>query len=684
MKRASRRWLALALVLAACTKPSPEPRRPFPPPGPPPPPAPVVAPAAPPRFDAVPRLAFNRVAADLDLPLFWANDGNGNGAVDPEELATLWGVWATAPAWTQGSSFAPAFLDVYPTLARVAATGVDVSRLAADEQRRRRAVLAELAQGRPSLVANDFRNAPAEDRAIVDHVLRAAVVIERIFARQRGTLGMEARIAADDTASRMLFFRNQGPWCERPKTERDPDCSAVPGLPPKVVGLYPPELQKDPQFCKALEARKDQDKLLSPFTVVVAKGADLETVPFHVAYKADMDDVAKELDLAAAAVASPGEAKLKAYLAAAARAFRDNEWGPADEAWAQMSVDNSKWYLRIGPDEVYTDPCSRKAGFHVSFALINRDSLKWQRMLDPLKADMEGALAKLAGKPYKARKVTFHLPDFIDIVLNAGDSRSAVGGTIGQSLPNWGPVANEGRGRTVAMTNLYTDKDSEQAFLDGTKALFCKGTQADVAFAPDLVVMSTVLHEAAHNLGPAHEYAVDGKKDAAIFGGPLASTLEELKAQTSALFFVDWLAGKKLVDERTALRSHIRDIAWCFGHIASGMYAADGSPKPYSQLASIQVGTFLKAGAVEWKAAETAPNGSDKGCFEVHGDKLAASIRALEEEVLHVKARGDKAAAKKLVADLVDKDDEWKRLRGVIQERWLRAPSASFVYSVRR
>ena len=40
-----------------------------------------------------------------------------------------------------------------------------------------------------------------------------------------------------------------------------------------------------------------------------------------------------------------------------------------------------------------------------------------------------------------------------------------------------------------------------------------------------------MLHEAAHNLGPAHEYKVKGKTDDQVFGGPLASTLEELKAQ---------------------------------------------------------------------------------------------------------------------------------------------------------
>ena len=127
-----------------------------------------------------------------------------------------------------------------------------------------------------------------------------------------------------------------------------------------------------------------------------------------------------------------------------------------------MNVDNSKWYVRVAPDETYWEPCAHKAGFHLTFARINQGSQAWQDKLVPVQQEMEEAIAERAGAPYKARKVTFHLPDFIDIVVNAGDDRDPLGATIGQSLPNWGPVANEGRGRTVAMVNIYTDPDSRR------------------------------------------------------------------------------------------------------------------------------------------------------------------------------------------------------------------------------
>jgi len=533
----------------------------------------------------------------------------------------------------------------------------------------------------------------ANDQAIVKNIVEAAQLIEQIYAKQIGVAELRAQVAADDKAAQMLIYRNQTTACAAPKTEKNPDCSALGSKQKPPSGLYPANLQgADGKFCEELEKRKDADKLLHQFvTVAVRQGGksegnpatdELEPVRYHIAYRAEMEAVSAKLK-AAAAHTDASEAVFAAYLFAAAQSFLDNKWGPADEAWAKMNAENSKWYLRIGPDETYFEPCSRKAGFHVSFARINQDSLAWQKKLEPHKADMEGALAALAGPPYKARAVSFHLPDFIDIVLNAGDSRDALGGTIGQSLPNWGAVANEGRGRTVAMVNLYSDKDSEAAWTSQASSLLCKDTMAQATFDPKLAVMSTVLHEAAHNLGPAHEYKVAGKTDDQIFGGPLASMLEELKAQTAALYFSEWLVDKGAVDKAAAVGSHLRDVTWAFGHIAAGMYNAEGKIKAYSQLAAIQMGTLYRQGALTWNADEVAANGTDKGCVRVDMAKWRPAVDELAKVVLGIKGRGDKALAEATRKGIVDDDVEFAKLREVITERWLRSPKASFVYGIK-
>jgi hypothetical protein len=584
--------------------------------------------------------------------------------------------------WVAGNELTPRFVESYEQIVALHAKGAAGQGVKPDEAKRRAAVRAELSQARPMAVVTTFQGASREERAVVGHIMAASAIIERIYAKQGGWDALRSQVPLDDRASQMLLYRNQGPWCAAPRTESDPDCNAIPARPRRLSGLYPARLQEDPKFCDKLGKDPDGEKLLHPFVVVRERGDKLEAVPYNEEYGADMALVGQELRAAGEALQSPNERALKAYLLAAAGAFVDNDWERADEAWSRMNAANSRYYLRIGPDEVYSEPCQRKAAFHVSFARINQGSLEWQRKLEPVKNDMERALAELAGEPYKARQVSFQLPDFVDVVLNAGDSRDAYGATIGQSLPNFGKVATESRGRTVAMVNLYTDPDSVAVLQQQASALLCGATMASFGPESDALVLSTVLHEAAHNLGPANEYKIKGKKATQIFGGPLASVMEELKAQSSALYFATWLGQKGIIEPKLAERSHVRDMVWAFGHIARGMYGAQKEPKPYSQLAAIQLGTLRDAGAVEWRADELAHNGKDKGCFAFQLDRFPASVEGLVRQAAGTLARGDKDKAKELIRRYVDVTGDAQTLLDTIRDRWQRAPVASFVYSI--
>lgn len=630
-------------------------------------------------YEEIKRADFNQRAAELYLPVFWREDSNNNGIVEPAEVAVLTGYpQGERSIWIDASgAFTPAFATAYDQMSRPAALPAGEP-----ERSRQRLVLQELSQGRPTLVETDLTGISAGEQQMVEHLLNVAQAIERIYARQKGVFGMDARIPDTDRASRMLFHRNQSPFCEAPLTENNPACSALAEKPPRIFGLYPDKTQNAPDFCQLLTQEPNAADLMGHFNVVVPgdKPGTYKTVPYSQAYREDMETAAKELE-AAAADLGDDEAAMKAYLLATANSFRSNDWEPANAAWVAMNARNSKWYARIGPDEVYFEPCAWKAGFALQLARINPDSIEWQKKLDPMKGEMEKVIAAMAGKPYRARKVNFTIPDFIDVVLNAGDQRNAHGATIGQSLPNWGPVAEKG-GRTVAMTNLYTDADSRDQQAQLMSSLFCKATNALATTTPRESLITSLLHEAAHNLGPSHEYAVNGKVDDVIFGGPLASTLEELKAQTSSMFLTDWLVTKGVFTQDEARKIHLRDIAWEFGHISRGMYTADGTPRNYSQLAAMQLGSFVKAGAVTWNAEEMAANGTDKGCIAVDFDKLSEAVKSFETTVLQIKASGDKARAEQLKAEFVDAKDAFADLKAVIAERWLRAPRASFVYSI--
>ena len=605
---------------------------------------------------ALPRADFNRLACKANLPLFWMQDKNGDKALNADELAVTGD--ARAKKYIKKGKLTKGFTRAYQALR---------------ELRRQEAVARELDGGRPTLVRSDLTGMTAAEKKVLTQLLAAGKIIEELYSRQTGAFKLRRGLARAGAASKTLFWRNHGPRCHTPGTSKDPFCSGLPSFPPRRSEAYPADVAQDDAMCKTLQAHKDAKALLNPFTVVQRVKGELTAVPLNKVYGKKMKAVAKKLRAAAKVVA--GDAKEKAfhaYLLAAAAGFETNTWERPDEAWAAMNAKNSKWYLRIAPDEVYFDPCQQKAGFHMALARIDQGSLEWQQKLTPLRKKMEGDLAKIIGKAYKARDVKFHMPDFIRVVQNAGDSRHPLGAVIGQSLPNWGKVAQEGRGRTVVMTNFYTDPDSQQIMRLKAKALLSKASLKHFTSDQRPFRINIILHEASHNFGPHSDYRVKGKAPKVLFGGKLASTMEELKAQTAGLWFLQFLRKHKLIDDKTLHQAYTQAILWCFGHIAQGMYTPGGNVKPYSQLAAVQIGFFMEQGALSYR----------KGRFSINFKKLPGAVEKLTRKVGQIKATGNRTAADKLITNYIkgkgSKLVHMKRIRKVV----LKYPKETFLYSV--
>ncbi len=636
--------------------------------------------AAIPALDQLDRTSFNHAAMRLNLPIFWVYEETPSKEVRPELLTTL-NFFPTELVWKdENGKFTQDFYDAYQKMVDIMKDPLRGAEVGEAEKTRLTKVADELDQGAVTLVATDFSKSSDDEKKFVEAMLKAGKAIDNLYAKQTGLDKALEKIPADDVMSRSMARRNWGILPQSPKVKDDKACRALAGDEKIYVGVYPEELQKDDNFCEALQARPDAEALSTPFTAIIKDGENLKAVPYNEYFKADMAAVSAALKEAAATLSgNEKEMALQKYLTAASESFLSNDWEPANEAWAAMNSTNSAWYVRVAPDEVYWEPCALKAGFHLTFARINPDALAWQEKLTPLQQEMEDKLAKVAGKPYKSHKVSFHLPDFIDIVINSGDDRDAFGATIGQSLPNWGPVANEGRGRTVAMSNLYTDPDSLRDRRTLASSLF---TEKDLELLKDSTgpgLLSTILHEATHNLGPAHEYKVNGKVDDAIFGGGLATLAEEFKAQSGSLWFLPYLVEKGVITQEMSDKSYADAVYWSFGHIARGM-TSNGRIQPYSQLAAIQLGMMMEDGAVEYNPEVLAANGKDKGAFILHLDKMAAASDRIMKSIAQIKAKGDKAGLEKLqkqhaFGTAIPFD--------VIQERMLRLPKTSFVYSVK-
>jgi len=606
---------------------------------------------------ALSRTDFNRLACQANQPLFWVVDKNKNKVLDAGELAVT-GAGNTLAKYESRGKLSRRFVKAYRALR---------------ELRRREAVARELDGGRPTLVRSDLTGMSSAEKKVLKQLLAAGKIIEELYLHQTGAFKLKRGLAKAGAASKTLFWRNHGPWCHTPGTAKDPFCNALPGFPKRFSEAYPADAPQDDAMCKSLQKHAKAKELLNPFTVVKRVKGELTAVPLNKVYGKQMKAVAKKLRAAAKVVArDAGEKAFQTYLLEAAKGFETNKWERADEAWAAMNAKNSKWYLRIAPDEVYFDPCQQKAGFHMALARIDQGSLEWQKKLTPLRKKMEGGLAKLIGAAYKARNVRFHMPDFIKVVQNNGDSRHPLGVIIGQSLPNWGKVAREGRGRTVVMTHLYTDPDSMRIMRLKARALLSKASLAHYTADQRPFLINIILHEASHNFGPHSDFRVKGKVPKVIFGGKLASIMEELKAQTAALWYLQFLRKHKLIDDKTLKQAYTQAILWCFGHIAQGMFTPGGNVKSYSQLAAVQIGYFIEQGALTYK----------RGRFTINFKKLPGAVDKLTKKVGLIKATGNRTAARKLIDRYVkgksSKLVRMKRIRKVV----LKYPKATFLYSV--
>ncbi|MEK7746262.1 MAG: hypothetical protein AAB576_06310, partial [Elusimicrobiota bacterium] len=235
----------------------------------------------------------------------------------------------------------------------------------------------------------------------------------------------------------------------------------------------------------------------------------------------------------------------------------------------------------------------------------------------------------------------------------------------------------EGRRRTVVMTNLYEDPDSKKTAREKAAWMLDEKSLAYYPSDKEPGLVSTILHEAAHNLGPHGDYRVEGRTPSDIFGGRVEGVLEELKAQTAALWSLDFLLKKGLLTQDQVRRAYAHDIVWCLGHIANGMTTDTGAPKPYSQLSAVQIGTFLRSGALRWTAGEDAVER-----LRIDFDRLPAAVEGLLREAGRIKASGDADAAKALLSDFVTGEGSRLVRMKDVQDRLRRFPKEAYSYTV--
>ncbi|MBI2974603.1 MAG: hypothetical protein HYY43_03335 [Deltaproteobacteria bacterium] len=440
--------------------------------------------------------------------------------------------------------------------------------------------------------------------------------------------------AKGDVNSIRLFERNAGAFCGRYGDAEK--CSVLQDFTePKIGAIMWPDDMDEKAFeeIKSKTADPNKDPLLSPFTVVKkSNDGTLTAIPYakFEPFRNYLEKIAALMEQAAGVDGiDPSFAN---QLKLQAEAFRSDDPRPyfnSDDAWGKAAGELD---LTIGPYETYEDPYGTKAFFEFGLGVEDKEATDVIKKFLPLLPHIEQMFSLAVGpEVYQAKNIT-NIPPLrvVRIIAASGEMRKAGGPAIAFSLPNIGPMADEGMTKRVIMSNHHEAKYKILSAL------------AEIAIVPEQLgdidaqsfVFDSTFHEIMHGIGPKREAKV-GDSNVFLSLGEYYDALEEAKANVGGVW-----AAKFLVDNGVITAEQLKKIYTTY---VAGLLRIMrfGAKEAHARGAAFEFSYLYSHGGIEERG--------DK--FAVNYEKLPDALNSIVAEIGHAQAKGDKAAAKALLED---------------------------------
>ena len=451
-------------------------------------------------------------------------------------------------------------------------------------------------------------------------LVQAAQVMDDLYWQQSWDGDRAALLQrAPDAGTRDLVALNFGPW-----DRLNEDKPLLEGIGPRPPGatFYPADMTTQ-EFEQAELADK------ASWYTLLRRDANgkLVTVPYHVAYKADLERAAGLLREAAKLSA---DASFASYLELRAKALLDDDFQASDLAW--MDMKSNPVDIVIGPIESYEDALFGYKTAYEGIVLVKDQ--EWSQRLtrfaqflpelqrglpvpDKYKAQMPGSNADL--NAYAA-------------VYYGGDANVGAK-TIAINLPNDEEVQLQKGTRRLQLENVMQAK-FDAIMLPIAKQLVADDQLQHVTF--DAFFQNTMFHEVAHGLGIKN--TLNGKGTVSEALKDQASSFEEGKADVLGLYMVQKLADKGEMDKAKLLDNYVTFLAGIMRSVRFG--AADAHAKANM----VRFNFFAEQGAFS-RDAQT-------GRYRVDAEKMRKAIDALSAKLLTIQGDGDYTGAKQLTDTL--------------------------------
>jgi hypothetical protein len=446
-------------------------------------------------------------------------------------------------------------------------------------------------------------------------LVQASEEMDTLFWKQSYANRDELLAKVDDPAVRDFIEQNFGPW-----DRVNADTPFVDGVGPRPPGgeFYPADMTKE-EFAAADIADKS-----SWYTLLRRDEAGkLVTVPYHVAYREDLERVAALLRRAADL---SDHAEFAAYLRMRADALLTDDFQPSDMAW--MAMKTNPVDIVIGPIESYEDQLFGTKTAYEGVVLIK--DMEWSAKLarfaaflpelqrglpvpDAYKAQMPGSDADL--NAYRA--------------VHYGGNANVGPKTIAINLPNDEEVQLARGTRRLQLENVMQAK-FDHILMPIAKQLIAEDQLKHVTF--DAFFEDTMFHEVAHGLGI--KKTLDGKGTVSEALKDYGSSFEEGKADVLGLYLITALTEKGELDKAKLQDSYVTFLA---GILRSVRF---GATDAHAKANMVRFNFFAERRAFARDPAT--------GRYRVDFDKMKAAMNALSETLLTIQGDGDYAKAKEL------------------------------------
>ena len=482
---------------------------------------------------------------------------------------------------------------------------------------------AEMTAPRPDIYAEfaltaDLSHLSDRQRQMIGVLIEASEIMDDLFWRQAWADDYETRLAAiDDEQARLFAELNYGPW-----DRLADDAPFVKGVGPKPLGanFYPADISREEFEAAYLPGKKGLYSLLRRGTA-----GELVLVPYHVAYKDELQQAAELLRRAADLADDP---QFATYLKLRAAALISDDFQTSDLFW--MDVKSNEIDVVIGPIETYEDRLFGYRAAYESYVLIK--DLAWSERLSRFALflpELQEGLPVPDEYKWETPGTDSDLNAY-DVVYYAGHS-NAGSKTIAINLPNDEEVQLEKGTRRLQLKNAMQAK-FEKILLPIADTLIDAEQRKHITF--DAFFSNVMFHEVAHGLGIKNTITGKGTVREAL--RDVASSMEEGKADVLGLYMVIELLEAGELGDVDIMDYYVTFMAGIFRSIRFGAASAHGKAN------MVRFNFFEEQGAFVRDA--------ESGTYRVDAARMTAAMTELSRLLLTLQGDGDYEGASELTA----------------------------------